>query len=84
MTPAERTPRSSQTGGRAQEIQRLIGRSLRAVVDMAALGSTGMARDGRTVLAICTTPEGRAGDGPAAFRWSWWTRSVMMGTLAHN
>ena len=26
----ERTARSSQTGGRAQEIQRLIGRSLRA------------------------------------------------------
>ena len=26
------------------------------------------ARDGRTVLAMCTTPEGRAGDAPAAFR----------------
>ena len=35
---SERTPRSSQTGGRAQEIQRLIGRSLRAVVDLEALG----------------------------------------------
>jgi glyoxylase-like metal-dependent hydrolase (beta-lactamase superfamily II) len=27
-----------------------------------------VARDGRTVLALCTTPEGRADDGPAAFR----------------
>ena len=26
------------------------------------------ARDGRTVLAMCTTPEGRADDAPAAFR----------------
>ena len=34
----ERTPRTSQTGGRAQEIQRLIGRSLRAVTDLPALG----------------------------------------------
>jgi len=34
----ERTPRTSQTGGRAQEIQRLIGRSLRAVMDMKAVG----------------------------------------------
>src|SRR3970040_1205539 len=34
----ERTPRSAQTGGRAQEIQRLIGRSLRAVTDLKAFG----------------------------------------------
>jgi ribonuclease PH len=34
-----RTPReASRTGGRAQEIQRLVGRSLRAVVEMAKLG----------------------------------------------
>jgi ribonuclease PH len=38
---AERTPREAARGrlsGRTQEIQRLIGRSLRAVVDMTALG----------------------------------------------
>ena len=38
---ATRTPRESVTGrigGRTQEIQRLIGRSLRAVVDLAVLG----------------------------------------------
>ena len=33
-----RTPRQNKTGGRAQEIQRLIGRSLRAVTDLDALG----------------------------------------------
>ena len=33
-----RTPRGRNTGGRASEIQRLIGRSLRAVVDLEALG----------------------------------------------
>src|SRR4030043_546982 len=40
-SPLTRTPRSSspeRTAGRNQEIQRLIGRSLRAVTDMAALG----------------------------------------------
>src|SRR5207247_7260481 len=34
----ERMPRTSQTGGRAQEIQRLIGRSLRAITDLGAFG----------------------------------------------
>ncbi len=40
---SERTPREAGRGrlsGRTQEIQRLIGRSLRAVVDMAALGES--------------------------------------------
>ena len=36
---ATRTPReTTRTGGRSQEIQRLVGRSLRAVVEMAKLG----------------------------------------------
>ena len=36
---ATRTPReTTRTGGRAQEIQRLVGRSLRAVVELAKLG----------------------------------------------
>ena len=33
-----RTPRQNKAGGRAQEIQRLIGRSLRSVTDLGALG----------------------------------------------
>ena len=35
---AERTDRRKNTGGRAQEISRLIGRSLRAVTDLEAMG----------------------------------------------
>jgi ribonuclease PH len=34
----ERTQRSAQTGGRSQEIQRLIGRSLRTVTDLTKFG----------------------------------------------
>lgn len=34
----KRTPRNALAGGRAKEIQRLIGRSLRAVVDLKKLG----------------------------------------------
>src|ERR1700687_1057290 len=46
---AKRTPREANKGrlsGRTHEIQRLIGRSLRAVVDTAALGE-------RTVMIDC-------------------------------
>lgn len=43
---AERTPRSrTQTSGRTAEIQRLIGRSLRAVVDLDALGERAVTLD---------------------------------------
>src|SRR5262245_20428776 len=36
----QRTPRSrASSGGRVQEISRLVGRSLRAAVDLAALGA---------------------------------------------
>jgi ribonuclease PH len=36
----ERVSRKSLSGGRTKEIQRLIGRSLRSVVDMGAMGET--------------------------------------------
>ncbi len=45
---AERTPREAvkgRQGGRTQEIQRLIGRSLRGVVDLAKLGERSVAID---------------------------------------
>jgi len=42
---AERVPRSNQLGGRSQEIQRLIGRSLRAVVDLEKLGENTLTID---------------------------------------
>ena len=55
----ERTPRTSQTGGRAQEIQRLIGRSLRAVTDMGAFGE-------RTIILDCDVLEADGGTRTAA------------------
>jgi ribonuclease PH len=55
----ERTPRSSQTGGRAQEIQRLIGRSLRAVTDLTAFGE-------RTITLDCDVIEADGGTRTAA------------------
>jgi ribonuclease PH len=55
----ERTPRSSQTGGRAQEIQRLIGRSLRAVTDLTAFGE-------RTIVLDCDVLEADGGTRTAA------------------
>ena len=55
----ERTPRSSQTGGRAQEIQRLIGRSLRAVTDLTRFGE-------RTIILDCDVLEADGGTRTAA------------------
>ena len=55
----ERTPRTAQTGGRAQEIQRLIGRSLRAVTDLAVFGE-------RTIILDCDVLEADGGTRTAA------------------
>jgi ribonuclease PH len=55
----DRTPRTSQTGGRAQEIQRLIGRSLRAVTDLAAFGE-------RTITLDCDVLQADGGTRTAA------------------
>jgi ribonuclease PH len=55
----ERTPRTSQTGGRAQEIQRLIGRSLRAVTDLTVFGE-------RTIVLDCDVIEADGGTRTAA------------------
>jgi len=59
---AQRTPREISKGrpsGRTQEIQRLIGRSLRAVVDMEALGE-------RTVIVDCDVLQADGGTRTAA------------------
>jgi ribonuclease PH len=55
----ERTPRTAQTGGRAQEIQRMIGRSLRAVTDLTAFGE-------RTLILDCDVLEADGGTRTAA------------------
>ncbi|HUW64829.1 MAG TPA: ribonuclease PH [Spirochaetia bacterium] len=54
----ERSPRG-KTGGRAHEIQRLVGRSLRAVVDLGALGE-------RTVILDCDVLQADGGTRTAA------------------
>src|ERR1700751_1899492 len=57
-----RTPRESERGkigGRTHEIQRLIGRSLRAVVDMQALGE-------RTLILDCDVIQADGGTRTAA------------------
>ena len=59
---AERTPREVNKGrpsGRTHEIQRLIGRSLRAVVDLAALGE-------RTITVDCDVLQADGGTRTAA------------------
>jgi ribonuclease PH len=59
---AKRTPREVTKGrasGRTHEIQRLIGRSMRAVVDMAALGE-------RTVILDCDVLQADGGTRTAA------------------
>ena len=55
----ERTPRTAQSGGRTQEIQRLIGRSLRAVTDLTAFGE-------RTIMLDCDVLEADGGTRTAA------------------
>ena len=63
MLPGSTSPRKKrergQIDGRSQEIQRLVGRSLRAVVDMAALGP-------RTVTVDCDVLEADGGTRTAS------------------
>jgi len=60
-----RTPReTSRAGGRSQEIQRLIGRSLRAVTDLNALGE-------RTLIIDCDVLQADGGTRTAAITGSY-------------
>ena len=85
-------PRSTHTrsarerggvGGRAQEIQRLIGRSLRSVVDLEALGA-------RTVIVDCDVLQADGGTrtasvtGASAALWNAFDRQVQEGRMERN
>src|ERR1700749_2458008 len=62
-----RTPRESERGkigGRTHEIQRLIGRSLRAVIDLQALGE-------RTVILDCDVLQADGGTRVASITGAW-------------
>ena len=72
-----RTPRESErgkVGGRTHEIQRLIGRSLRAVVDMKALGE-------RTVILDCDVLQADGGTRTAAITGASVALAIAMGKL---
>ncbi len=56
---SQRTGRESKTRGRTHEIQRLIGRSLRAVFDMAKLGE-------RTIVVDCDVIQADGGTRTAS------------------
>lgn len=70
--PRERAPR-----GRSQEIQRLIGRSLRAVVDMDALGE-------RTLLVDCDVLQADGGTRTAAITGAYVALYQATAALAKN
>lgn len=60
----ERVPRTSISGGRTKEIQRLIGRALRAVVDLEALGEV-------MVRVDCDVLQADGGTRTAAITGAW-------------
>jgi len=74
-----RTPRDSamgRIGGRNQEIQRLIGRSLRAVTDLVALGE-------RTIIVDCDVLQADGGTRTAAITVAYVALYQAMQTLAN-
>jgi len=74
-----RTPRDSSRGrvaGRSQEIQRLIGRSLRAVTDLNALGE-------RTLIVDCDVIQADGGTRTAAITGSYVALHQAMQTLTN-
>jgi len=74
-----RTPRDSSRGrvaGRSQEIQRLIGRSLRAVTDLTTLGE-------RTLVVDCDVLQADGGTRTAAITGSYVALHQAMRTLAN-
>ena len=63
-TPERQRRELMKLSGRTQEIQRLIGRSLRAVIDMEALGE-------RTLLVDCDVVQADAGTRTASVTGAW-------------
>ncbi|MFB3828513.1 MAG: ribonuclease PH [Bryobacteraceae bacterium] len=77
---AKRTPREITKGrasGRTHEIQRLIGRSLRAVVDMAALGE-------RTVVLDCDVLQADGGTRTASITGAFVALALALGGMTES
>ena len=72
-----RTPRESALGGRSQEIQRLVGRCLRAVTDLAALGE-------RSVIIDCDVLQADGGTRTAAITGGYVALYQALRTLMRN
>jgi len=75
---SERTPRESARGrlsGRTHEIQRLIGRSLRSVIDMAALGEHSIQID-------CDVLQADGGTRTASITGAWLALALALDRLA--
>ena len=73
-TPERQRRELMKLSGRTQEIQRLIGRSLRAVIDLEALGE-------RTLLIDCDVVQADAGTRTAAVTGAWLTLRQACDTL---
>jgi ribonuclease PH len=72
-----RSPRETvRPSGRTQEIQRLIGRSLRSVVDLAALGE-------RTIILDCDVLQADGGTRTAAITGAFVALSISVQQLVH-
>jgi ribonuclease PH len=76
MTRTERDGRRGRIDGRAQEIQRLIGRSLRAAVDFAALGE-------RSVIIDCDVLVADGGTRTAAITGGWVALALALDRVRH-
>ena len=82
-TRSDREAAKGKQSGRTQEIQRLIGRSLRAVFDLAALGE-------RTITLDCDVLQADGGTRTASITGSWvalhfaYERLIKEGKLAAN
>jgi ribonuclease PH len=73
----ERIPRRSISGGRTKEIQRLIGRSLRAVIDYEALGEI-------TARVDCDVLQADGGTRTASITGAWVALADAMDTLVED
>jgi ribonuclease PH len=74
VTRAAREVSKGRLSGRTHEIQRLIGRSLRAVVDLAALGE-------RSVIVDCDVLQADGGTRTAAITGAYVALAIALGTL---
>jgi ribonuclease PH len=71
----DRVPRERQAGGRSQEISRLVGRSLRAAVDMTLLGP-------RTITVDCDVLQADGGTRTASVTGGWLALALAIRNLA--